>query len=515
MDMAIEHQTELRAQGLSRSARGIGGQSFSPRNRAEALAALIPARFAPKTDVPQDSEPKRASGASKVRPAVSSGPGGPARPPMSALARARGVAVQRQARKGALDPIRPDKWQLLRALTEARVQFDLSDRSLLVLEALISFHPERQIDGQHPAIVFPSNAELILRARGMAPATLRRHLASLVAAGMVLRRDSPNGKRYCRRGRGGQGDQSFGFDLAAFARRAPEIIDAARLAGEQSEAHRQCRTEITLHLRAVAGMLARPLEQGSTPSLWTMLKDRLTALSGRVSRTAPLGRLEARRDALSRLRAEVETAYLRDEKRSEMSANDAQNEHHIETPESDDLLNAKPEQPARVAKGEAAAADPSLAPAKDETVPILEDGPPCTARNAETGDKSARSAMHRRQQPVSHPVTAQCPAPDLRDLARLCPDFCAYAPNGLRSAGDAMRTADLVRRMFAISDSAWHEARHVFGWDGVIMIMAAITQRAEAIRSPGGYLRQLTMKAKKGQFRATSLLLAVKQSSHA
>ena len=47
---------------------------------------------------------------------------------------------------------------------------------------------------------FPSNNKLRSRAYGMSEPTLRRHLASLVKAGLLIRRDSPNGKRYARRG---------------------------------------------------------------------------------------------------------------------------------------------------------------------------------------------------------------------------------------------------------------------------------------------------------------------------
>ena len=36
------------------------------------------------------------------------------------------------------------------------------------------------------------------RANGMPPTTLRRHLAVLVDCGLIVRRDSPNGKRFAR-----------------------------------------------------------------------------------------------------------------------------------------------------------------------------------------------------------------------------------------------------------------------------------------------------------------------------
>lgn len=107
---------------------------------------------------------------------------------------------------------RADKWQLLRALTEARMTFHLSDRTIAVLEALLSFHQEKELDGLNDIIVFPSNAELSLRTRGMAPATLRRHLAELVKGGFIIRRDSPNGKRYARKDGAGRISEALPLD---------------------------------------------------------------------------------------------------------------------------------------------------------------------------------------------------------------------------------------------------------------------------------------------------------------
>ena len=97
-----------------------------------------------------------------------------------------------------------DKWALLRDLTAARGAYGVSDRDLAVLAALISFHPRAELTDDAQLIVFPSNASLSARAHGMPESTLRRHLAALVKAGLILRRDSPNGKRYATRGASGQ-----------------------------------------------------------------------------------------------------------------------------------------------------------------------------------------------------------------------------------------------------------------------------------------------------------------------
>ena len=132
------------------------------------------------------------------------------------------VASQASARDFAGKPGNSEtvvhKWRLFRALTEAKTPLGVTDRALSVLHALLSFHQETALtlpvadrraddeDGEGSAgiVVFPSNRELSIRAHGMAPATLRRHLACLVEAGLIIRRDSPNGKRYRPKRAGGR-----------------------------------------------------------------------------------------------------------------------------------------------------------------------------------------------------------------------------------------------------------------------------------------------------------------------
>src|SRR6202166_3484015 len=119
------------------------------------------------------------------------------------------------------------KWQVFRAICTAKARIGVSERALAVLDALLSFHPETTLSGDG-LVVFPSNQQLALRAHGMAPATLRRHLAALVDAGLVIRRDSPNGKRFARKGQGGPLALAFGFDLAPLVVRAEEFEGMAQ-----------------------------------------------------------------------------------------------------------------------------------------------------------------------------------------------------------------------------------------------------------------------------------------------
>ena len=123
------------------------------------------------------------------------------------------------------------KWKVFRDVTEAKDRLDLNDRALAVLNALLTFHPDTALTPGADMVVFPSNRELSVRAHGPSMATLRRSLAHLVEAGIVIRRDSPNGKRYARRGEGGEIERAFGFDLTPLVARATEFDRLAQEIG--------------------------------------------------------------------------------------------------------------------------------------------------------------------------------------------------------------------------------------------------------------------------------------------
>ncbi len=83
----------------------------------------------------------------------------------------------------------------------------------------------------------------------------------------------------------------------------------------------------------------------------------------------------------------------------------------------------------------------------------------------------------------------------LERLKAACPQFENYAKAGISSWRDAVVTAGLVRSMLGMSPDAWERARLAMGEAGATVAVAAILERAGEIRSPGGYLRALTMRA--------------------
>ena len=191
------------------------------------------------------------------------------------------------------------KWQIFRAICTGRPRLGVSERALAVLNALLSFHPETTLTGGDKLIVFPSNEQLCLRTHGMPASTLRRQIAVLVDAGLIVRRDSPNGKRYARKGRGGGITLAFGFDLAPLVVRADEFERLAEEIEAEARAVRLAKERITLCRRDIAKMIATGIEEGvptrsagQGPTSWQKIYAGFRGLVESISRNARLDELE-------------------------------------------------------------------------------------------------------------------------------------------------------------------------------------------------------------------------------
>ena len=90
-----------------------------------------------------------------------------------------------------------------------------------------------------------------------------------------------------------------------------------------------------------------------------------------------------------------------------------------------------------------------------------------------------------------------------------CPDISHYARHGIKSWRDLVATAGLVRSVLGVSPSAWQDALSTLGEEDTAIVLAAILQRAEAIKSPGGYLRNLTDRARAGEFSVGPVLMSL------
>src|SRR5580704_14593088 len=355
------------------------------------------------------------------------------------------------------------KWQVFRAVCEGKAAIGVSDRALAVLNALLTFHPETALTGDGELIVFPSNVQLALRAHGMPATTLRRQLAALVENGLLIRRDSPNGKRYARKGEGGQIEQAFGFDLTPLVARAAEFERLAEEVKAERRALTLVRERITLCRRDIVKMIATGVEEG-VPADWRAFHAAYTALAARIPRKATRLELEPLAAQLGQLAGEIRMILENHVKAENMDANESHFGRHIQ--------NSNPKPPIE----------------------------------SEPGFSTSQGAAVEPQ--IDTPRTPQRSFP-LGMVLQACPDVTEYARNGIGSWRDLIATASMVRSMLGVSPSAWEDACEVLGLEDASVVIAAILQRGAAIKSAGGYLRNLTEKARGGQFSLGPVLMAL------
>lgn len=373
-----------------------------------------------------------------------------------------------------LPPSGVNKWEALRELAAARIAFGLSDRDLSVLQALVSFHQATIVGGNHSeTVVHPSNKAICERLNGMPCSTMRRHLANLVQTGFVVRRDSPNGKRYARR----YGDEkiAFGFDLAPLAQRFVEVCEAAEAVRAAEERYKRLRTTVSLMRRDLAGLVDYGRSLRPDRAIWDQASD-LCVLTARDLRRkldfAELQQMEsALSEALNAIRDLLEPVQSQD-----MSTNEVTNEQHYQN-SNKDSYDFEPR--LEKAQGEGSVSDPA------------------TALVAEGST----------DEPVS--VDNNLPRIPLGLVLAACSEYRTYAERPVRHWHDLVRVADVIRPMMGVSPSAWDEAKQYMGPEEASVVILAMLERFGDIRSPGGYLRSLSAKAALGEFSCGPMIMAL------
>jgi replication initiation protein RepC len=359
------------------------------------------------------------------------------------------------------------KWHVFRDIKEARLALGATDRALAILDALLSFHPETAFYSDSALIVWPSNEQLIGRANGMSPATLRRHLANLVECGLVVRRDSPNGKRYARKGQGGEIEQAYGFDLSPIVARAAEFKDLAEAMRAEKKAYKVVKERLTITRRDIVKMIEAGIEEG-VPGNWGSVHIEYQAIVGRLPRTAPRQVLESVAVELDDLWTQIRDVLESFVKSQILNANESHNERHIQN------TNTESKNESESGLG-----------TKDEA-------------SGSAGEPDNVRSLPKRELPLSIVLNA-------------CPNilWMVKGGGGIRSWRDFLAAAETARPVMGISPSAWEDAQVAMGEQQAAITLAGIYQKGDEVKSPGGYLRNLTERAKEGKFSAWPMIMAL------
>jgi replication initiation protein RepC len=367
-----------------------------------------------------------------------------------------------------------DKWQVFRDVCESRAMLGVQDRALAVLDALLSFHPVSELSSERASVVFPSNAQLSVRAHGITGTTLRRHLAALVEAGLIIRRDSPNGKRYARKDDTGTIESAFGFDLSPLHARAEEFALMAQAVAAERARYRRAREELTICRRDVRKLLTAAMEEGADGD-WAAIENMYVSLCGRLPRAPSLDQMLAIADDMALLRDEILNRLDRLINSEKTDSNDDRFGGHIQNSKSDSIHELEP------------------------------------SSEKKQGAKSKGDDRPKRE-PKLELKSGLAPIKNfpLGMVLRACPEISGYGPGGaIGSWRDMMAAAVIVRSMLGVSPSAYQEACEVMGPENAATAIACILERAGHINSAGGYLRDLTRRAARDEFSLGPMLMAL------
>jgi replication initiation protein RepC len=138
------------------------------------------------------------------------------------------------------DNARPDRFVLIDTVRKASAALRLKAPAIATLDALLSCLPPRR----NHNVVFASNATLAFKRNGISDRTLRRHIEQLVAAGFVLRTDSPNGKRFTKSDMSTGAVLRFGIDLGPLFNAYEQISDLAEECAQQASHISYLRTKL-------------------------------------------------------------------------------------------------------------------------------------------------------------------------------------------------------------------------------------------------------------------------------
>ncbi|KAA8610518.1 replication initiation protein RepC [Salipiger aestuarii] len=147
----------------------------------------------------------------------------------------------------------PERHVVMAMLRRAAPLLGLRAPVLATLNAMLSCLPPRR--SHHT--VFASNETLVFRRDGISERTIRRHVVQLIEAGLLLRHDSANRKRFMRRSRADGTCLRFGFDLSPLFAQIERIARIAAQADDMRDRLALLRTQI----RAAANQRLRHDDQ--------------------------------------------------------------------------------------------------------------------------------------------------------------------------------------------------------------------------------------------------------------
>jgi len=381
--------------------------------------------------------------------------------------------------------------QVLAAFKAAAPYLGFGPRVVHAIDWLFKFTQAQDWEAGSRPVVWPS-AAMQREALDLGPSQVKALNRHLIELGLVVMKDSPNGKRYGKRDGKGRILEAYGFDLSPLAARQAEFQAAAEQGRAEREEMRRLRRRATIARNGLLQILDTAAGCGLLDASWRRLEEEGRGLARSLRQVERLeemalgvASLERRqREARARLESQLPKAEVHLSEGVDFDPKGPENRPHqyiYKTP-----LN--PEQDTVVASEESksSADGPVL-----ETRPTMPQDRPDGMR----GGSSTRTGRPAR----TDNGTVMRLTTD--ELVKLAPRLRDYLRTATPAWPDIVEAADWLRHDLGVSKPLWGEACLAMGREHAAIALAIVSAKPAAhfTASPGGYFHGMVVKAKAGE----------------
>ncbi|OWZ90476.1 hypothetical protein B9J07_28230 [Sinorhizobium sp. LM21] len=204
-----------------------------------------------------------------------------------------------------VEPEIADKKDLFEASHIAARVLRLPSSARFVLDQLVGCYRGELVEGR--ILVWPSN-EFLCERTGIPERSVRYALSRLIEEGVIVSKDSPNGKRFAQRSTQGQIIRAYGFDLSPLLGRLDEFRDRLAAIKEVERERSLAFDELTINRRAAQEAL-RTLAEVYPEEDIAELTARALELARVTPRRSGAGSADSALDAWKAIKQEAEARY--------------------------------------------------------------------------------------------------------------------------------------------------------------------------------------------------------------
>lgn len=357
-------------------------------------------------------------------------------------------------------------------------------------------------------IVWPS-AAMQQHDMGLGVSQVKNLNRQLVELGLVVMKDSPNGKRYGRRAPQGHIIEAYGFDLSPIACRFAEFLALAQSGREERARISAWRRRATIARNGIRQLLETADEQKIEGDEWEVCRHAATMASRGVADKKNPSELEMAVTTLERVQCDIrfhlETAIAERSNSHTPTANSPVDINpkgsvfwpHITT--TNQFLNLK---------------DTVATPMGETPAPPINRSPNqySAIMTANLGKQDVDNSKRRLNS--SRSASPSLPRTTPVELIKLAPRLNPYLRDALPKWPEIIEAADWLRDELGISKSIWGEACLTMGREQAAIAVAVVSAkpRGHFRRSPGAYFHGMVSKAKAGELHLTRTIWGMRAS---